>query len=521
MSVINKFRLLLLIALFPYYGISQISFEDVTISSGLMAADSTANLAAKEEGFDGPYSWGHRIAWADIDGDEMPDLFVGRWPNILLHNNGDGTFEDISTSSGYRQLKDEGHGGVSFDRDNDGDRDWFANGNRHYTNTEKIVDVLANNNGLGHFTDILTSSTALYGAPGSISNQTRGVGAADFDGDGYLDLVAVSWSEIKGGDKTDGTSNDHVFWNDGAGKYLTAKTLSTEGNNQGVQTIDYDGDGDIDIYTNIRDSPNQLFRNDGNRIFTEVASSAGIALDNKESDDGAVWGDIDNDGDLDFASGGEVYKNDEGIFTRVHTFPNYDGYMMVFGDLDNDGDLDLIIPGNEASFNKNKGDLAVYTNNGNGNFTKIEATGLLPPKGDRRGVAFCDFDGDGRLDLGISDKRDFNSLFKNTTANVGNWLKVKLYRANGQIDAIGSFVYVYSEGHIGEPSELLGVRYAEGATGYSAQNDPVLHFGLAGHTKVDVRVKFPQGKVTNILNVDVNRRITVVEKTASSSKRKP
>ena len=121
----------------------------------------------------------------------------------------------------------------------------------------------------------------------------------------------------------------------------------------------------------------------------------------------------------------------------------------------------------------------------------------------------------------LLSSQPLDSLFKNTTANVGNWLKVKLYRANGQIDAIGSFVYVYSEGHIGEPSELLGVRYAEGATGYSAQNDPVLHFGLAGHTKVDVRVKFPQGKVTNILNVDVNRRITVVEKTASSSKRKP
>jgi len=518
MSLTNKIKLLVLLGLFPYYGISQISFVDVTISSGLKAADSIANQSAKDEGFVGPYSWGHRIVWADIDGDELPDLFVGRWPNILLHNNGDGTFKDISLSSGYRQLKDEGHGGVSFDMDNDGDRDWFANGNRIYT--EIAVDVLASNDGLGNFTNTLTSSTALFGSPGSISNATRGVGAADFDGDGYLDLVAVSWSE-KAVEKIKGSSNDHVFWNDGTGKYLTATTLSTEGNNQGVQTIDYDGDGDVDIYTNIRDSPNQLFRNDGNRIFTEVASLAGIALDNKESDDGATWGDIDNDGDLDFACGGEVYKNSEGVFTKVSTFPNYDGYMMVFGDLDNDGDLDMIIPGNAASFNKNKGDLEVYINNGQGDFTKIEATGLIPPQGDRRGVAFSDFDGDGRLDLGISDKRDFNSLFKNNTANVGNWLKVKLYRANGQIDAIGSFVYVYSEGHLGEPSALLGVRFAEGATGYSAQNDPVLHFGLAGHNKVDVRVKFPQGNVTDILNVDVNKRITVVEKITSSSKRKP
>ena len=520
MTMMIRIKIMLLLTLLPYFGSSQISFEDVTISSGLKAADSMANRAAKDEGFDGPYSWGHRIVWADIDGDNLPDLFVGRWPNILLHNNGDGTFEDISVSSGYRQLKDEGHGGVSFDMDNDGDRDWFANGNRHYTHTEKVVDVLANNDGLGHFTDILTSSTALFGAPGCISNQTRGVGAADFDGDGYLDLVAVSWSEIKGGDKTDGTSNDHIFWNDGTGKYVTATTLSTEGNHQGVQTIDYDGDGDIDIYTNIRDAPNQLYRNDGNRVFTEVASISGLALNNIESDDGAAWADIDNDGDLDFACGGGIYTNAEGIFTKVSTFPNYDGYMMVFGDLDNDGDLDLVIPGNDAHFNKNKGGPEVYSNNGNGDFTLIKAAGLTPPKGDRRGVAFSDFDGDGRLDLGISDKRNFNSLFKNTTTNVGNWLKIRLYRANGQTDAIGSFVYVYSKGHLGEPSALLGVRFAEGATGYSAQNDPMLHFGLARHNKVDVRVKFPQGNVTDIFNVDVNKRITVVEKTTSSRKQK-
>ena len=518
MVVINNIKLLLFLGLFPYSGFSQISFVDVTISSGLKVADSTANQLGRDEGFDGPYSWGHRIIWADIDGDELPDLFVGRWPNILLHNNGDGTFNDISKSSGYRQLKDKGHGAVVFDMDNDGDRDWFANGNKHYTNID--VDVLASTDGSGNFTSVLTSSTALFGLPGSISLGTRGVGAADFDGDGYVDLVAVSWSEIDG-DNTIGPSNDHVFWNDGTGRYLTATTLSADGNNQGVQTIDFDGDGDIDIYTNVRDSPNQLYRNDGNRIFTEVASIAGIALDNKESDDGATWGDIDNDGDLDFACGGEVYKNSDGVFTKVSTFPNYDGYMMVFGDLDNDGYLDLVIPGNEASFNRNKGALEVYVNDGDGGFTIVKTTGLLPPKGDRRGVAFSDFDGDGRLDLGISDKRDFNSLFKNTTANVGNWLKVKLYRANGQIDAIGSFVYVYSEGHIGEPSALIGVRFAEGATGYSAQNDPVLHFGLAGHNTVDVRVKFPQGDVTDILNVHVNKRITVVEKIASSSNFEP
>lgn len=508
-TLIIIIKQLFLAGLFPQYGYSQISFVDITIPSGLRTADSMANLAAEDEGFKGPYSWGHRIIWADINGDELPDLFVGRWPNILLRNNGDGTFDDISISSGYRQLKDEGHGGVAFDMDNDGDRDWYANGNRHYTNI--AVDVLGINDGLGNFTSVLKRSTALFGPPGSISTGTRGIGAADFDGDGHLDLVAVSWAE-GAIDKMYGTSDDHVFWNDGTGKYLTATTLSTDGNNQGVQTIDFNGDGLIDIYTNLRDSPNRLYRNNGNRTFTEVAYLVGLALDNLESDDGAVWGDIDNDGDLDFACGGEIYKNNEGVFTKVSTFPNYDGYMMLFGDLDNDGDLDLIIPGNEATFNKKSGGPEVYINNGAGDFTEIGTAGLTPPKGDRRGVALSDFDGDGRLDLGISDKRDFNSLFKNNTANAGNWLKVKLYRANGQVDAIGSFVYVYPPGNLGDPSALLGVRFAEGATGYSAQNDPVLHFGLAEHSKVDVRVKFPHGKVVDILNINTKKTITVNEK---------
>lgn len=506
----------LLTVLIPSLGIGQIMFEDVTITNGLRAADCAADQEGKNEGFAGPYSWGHRIVWADIDGDDLPDLFVGRWPNLLLHNNGDGTFHDISKSSGYRQLRDESHGGICFDRDNDGDRDWFANGNRNY---EKVyVDVLACNDGAGHFKSVLEDSTALFGSPGNTSSGTRGVGAADFDGDGDLDLVAVSWVE-KRGNEIIGNSHDHVFWNDGTGKYLTATTLSTDGNNQGVQTIDYDGDGDVDIYTNRRGSPNHLYRNNGDRTFTEVASRAGLALTGRESDDGAAWGDIDNDGDLDFACGGEVYKNDNGIFAKIAAFPNYDGYMMVFGDLDNDGDLDMVIPGNEADFNKTKGGPDVYSNDGNGNFTLIGQAGLTPSKADRRGVAFSDFDGDGKLDLGISDKRDYNTLFKNMTPNAGNWLKIKLYRANGQVDAIGSYVYVYSKGHLGESSSLLGVRFAEGATGYSAQNDPVLHFGLAKNNKVDIRVKFPGGKATDILDVEANNMITVIEQHPPIQKR--
>jgi hypothetical protein len=484
----------------PNVASGQISFTDVTISSGLREADSLANAAAAAAGWTGTLTWGHRIAWADVTGDDLPDLFVGRVPNLLLRNNGDGTFSDIADVTGYRAMPDLAHGGVAFDLENDGDRDWFANGDWDLYPSE--AEVLARNDG-GTFVDVVSQSTAISGSPGSASSGTRGVAAADFDLDGFLDLVAVTSIE----NPPSANSDDHVFWNDGTGRYLAATTLSTANvKNQGVQTIDFDHDGDMDIYTNRRDKANYLFRNDGSRSFSQMSQDVGLALNDTESDDGAAWGDIDADGDLDFVCGGKILANDgSGSFTQVGTYSNESAYCVGLADLDNDGDLDFVVP-------SNAGPASHFENDGSGIFTEVTGVGLQAgPVNDRRTVAFADYDADGLLDLGFADKNTWNTLFRNTTTNAGNWLKVKLYRASGQVDAIGSFVYAYPAGELGNGAALLGMRHAEGATGYCAMHDPVLHFGLGAAATVDVRIVFPGGAVVDTTGVAANGTIVITE----------
>jgi hypothetical protein len=276
--------------------------------------------------------------------------------------------------------------------------------------------------------------------------------------------------------------------------------------NQACQTVDFDHDGDMDIYTNRRSKANKLFRNDGNRQFEQVSGDVGLNLDDIESDDGANFGDIDNDGDLDVVIGGRIFTNDgSGDFTEVGSYDNDDAYCAGLADLDNDGDLDFVVP-------KNYGDPVVYENDGTGSFTELGSLGLdAAAVSDRRTVAYADYDDDGLLDLGFADKRTWNSLFRNTTTGAGNWIKVQLYRSNGQIDAIGSFVYAYPAGSLGTPAAMLGMRHAEGATGYSSMNDPVLHFGVGAVSSVDFRVVFPGGTVVDRTGIAVGQTIVIVE----------
>jgi hypothetical protein len=485
---------------FPSLALGAIAFQDVTVPSGVRAADVAANSTSRADSLEGDtLPWGHRIAWADVTGDGLPDLFVGRWPCMLLRNEGDGTFTDISEVSGYRALDDYAIGGVAFDMENDGDRDWFAAGNWDVFPDE--AEVLARNDGSGNFVDVVSASTAISGPPGQGSSGTRGVGAADFDNDGRLDLVSMTTSR-----NSDANSHEHVFWNDGTGTYTAATTLSSENvKNQGCQTIDFDHDGDMDIHANRRFKPNQLYRNDGGRRFTPVAAAVGLALNDEEADDGATWGDVDHDGDLDVLCGGRILANDgSGDFAEIGTYTNGAAYSCGLGDLDNDGDLDFVVP-------TNVGAPIVYENDGGGTFTPIGDAGLTWPGFDRRSIGFADYDGDGRLDLAFADKSHWNSLFRNVTPDAGNWIKIQLRRANGQIDAIGSFVWAYPAGEIGNPDTLLGMRHAEGATGYTSMHDPVMHFGLGSVSLVDLRVRFPGGVLVDARAVPAGQTVVISE----------
>jgi hypothetical protein len=491
---------LCLVCHFPSVVLGSITFQDVSVPSGVRAADVAANSTPRAEDLVGDtLPWGHRIAWADVTGDGLPDLFVGRWPCMLLANNGDGTFTDISDVSGYRAMDDYAIGGVAFDMENDGDRDWFAAGNWDVFPDE--AEVLGQNDGVGNFVDVVSASTAISGSPGQGSSGTRGVGAADFDNDGWLDLVSMTTSK-----EDSANSHEHVFWNNGTGTYTTATTLSAANvKNQGCQTIDFDHDGDMDIYANRRVKRNHLYRNDGGRQFAEMAEEVGLDLNDEEADDGAAWGDVDNDGDLDVLCGGRILGNDgSGHFTQFGSYANGSAYCCGIADLDNDGDLDFVVP-------TNVGPAVVYENDGSGTFAPLGDAGLTWPGFDRRSIGFADYDGDGLLDVAFADKSHWNSLFRNGTQDAGNWIKVQLRRASGQIDAIGSFVWAYPAGEVGNPSALLGMRHAEGATGYTSMHDPVMHFGLGAVDVVDLRIRFPGGILVDALAAPAGQTVVITE----------
>jgi hypothetical protein len=167
--------------------------------------------------------------------------------------------------------------------------------------------------------------------------------------------------------------------------------------------------------------------------------------------------------------------------------------MGGFADLDHDGDLDLVFAGDDVC----------YLNDGRGRFKRGPS---IPVEGinDPRGIAFADIDGDGDLDFAVGCKRSRNWLVRNDF-NRGNWLKVRLVSPGGQAGAYGAKVKVYPAGR----RSLLGLREARSNNGYLGQNDPVLHFGLGGHRKVDVAVTFLDGSTVTRRGVAANRTITV------------
>ena len=109
----------------------------------------------------------------------------------------------------------------------------------------------------------------------------------------------------------------------------------------------------------------------------------------------------------------------------------------------------------------------------------------------------------------LASKRGPNTLFRNDR-NDSNWLRVRLVGPRGQAGALGAKVYVYDSRHVDDPAHLRGYREARGATGYCSQNDPVLHFGVAGGEAYEVKAVFPDGIGVSSKGVDALARVVIV-----------
>ena len=435
------------------------------------------------------------------------------------------------------------------DYDNDGDLDIFV------TFRETPSRLYENDDGV--FRDV----AADVGLDPTIAN-FRSIAWGDFNGDGHMDIYVseAANTDIK----------NRLYRNDGDGDHFTNVAaelgLDISANMRQASWVDYDNDGDVDLYLSIRDDTNRLMRNDGDH-FTDVSKQTRV--DDRGRTVGSVWFDFDEDGDLDLFTANQsgdpdgLFRNDKTKTGRVFTnvalekgvigvgYRNEEGSVgTAVTDFDNDGDLDLFV----ATYGENY----LYRNDG-GKFTDVaEAMGLtgnyhavsadwgdydndgrqdlyivgyvngvlnqqdflyhhdgdrftdqmsdrMQEKDSDHSVRWADYDGDGDLDLALTTNQSevgFHQIYRNDIDN-GQSLRVSVENASGAHVLPGAEVRLYDA----RTDAIISSRLVDTGGGYNSQNAKPVFFGLDDMDLVDVEVTTMSDdgrRVVRIRNIDPN-----------------
>ena len=425
-------------------------------------------------------------AWADYDRDGDLDLYLSNWTGAqrLYQNAGAGVFVDVAEGAGIEgDMK--AHGAVWGDYDGDGNLDLYvptcADGDDRCR--KEAVNRLYKNTGAGRFVE--------RGASAGVADEGKGSGAAwgDYDGDGNLDLYLANVGE------------NPLYLNTGAGRFVergASAGVADEGDGHSVASDDYDGDGDLDLYVANMDRENPLYQNNSDGTFVEIGTESGL------SEVGSwmtfSWGDYDGDGDLDLFTShldgrSRFYENlEDGSFAETSESTGIGGRAVGagWGDYDGDGDLDLFLTGGSQERNR------LYQNVGDGTFTRIDVGGGGGPC-----VAWGDYDGDGDLDLYVGNAFARNQLFRND-GSVQQWLTVELVGTASNRDGIGAALTAVA----GTRRQRRGV---EGGGSHAQSSLPVeFGLGGAGAVD-SLIVAWPSGRVDVFTDIPANQQIRVFE----------
>ncbi len=521
---------------------SPIHYVDITRQAGIHFVHNTGAFGKKYL----PETMGAGCAFLDYDNDGNPDIllingmdFLGhktkRTTLKLYHNDGNGTFSDVTAKAGL-EVELYGMGVAVGDYDNDGWDDLYVTGLGEAR--------LFHNEHNGTFKDVTRTA--------GVNNTGFGASAAwvDYDKDGKLDLFVtnyVKWSDQKdvycsldGRNKSycrpdvyDGDTC-RLFHNLGNGRFeeVTEKAgiFDAKSKALGVAVVDFDMDGWPDLAVANDTVPNRLYHNNRNGTFTEQAYQAGIAV----SEDGVARGamgidesDFDRSGFPSLAIGNfsnqmiGLYHNEDGrLFVDEapsSTVGRASLLSLTFGlfflDYDLDGLEDLFVANGHI-----EPDIAriqpqvtyaqvplVFHNEGKSRFQEVGKQLGFARKTVARGAAYADIDNDGALDILLTTNGGPAYLFRNAGGAANNALRVKTVGTRSNRDGIGSIVRVRSSN--GEQWQTV-----HSGSSYCSQSELTLTFGLGKAPQAEsVEILWPSGQHDTLKNLKANATYTIEE----------
>ena len=458
----------------------------------LMASSGMVNAQLFTKVTDSPLSTikgdSRSVNWVDVNRDGFVDCFISNGPqagqnNMLYINDTNGNFTAVADDPIVMDVMPS-DGATFADIDNDGDLDGFV---VNWYNKNNLAYI---NDGSGKFTQVLDgiwvnhfgySETAAFG---------------DYDNDGLVDLYVTNSA---------GTKKNFLYKNLGGNNMELVTGISPVTDlfsSRNVSWSDIDSDGDLDLYvTNENGEKENLYRNNGGGSFEKMTDL--IITTDGFNTMSSSWGDIDNDGDLDLflandGSKNQLFRNDGNfVFTRMLTTDvskvNAKSFSSAWADIDNDSDLDLFVTNAFQNGQRLKNNL--YLNDGTGHLTEVTNEVVVMDEGWSYGCAFGDYDNDGFQDLAVATTRfgnvDEADYLYHNNGNSNHWLMVSLEGNVSNKSAIGTKVRVKA---IVNGTAVWQMREISAQSAYCSQNDMRAHFGLADATLVDSMViEWPSG----------------------------
>ena len=442
--------------------------------------------------------------WGDYVNDGYRDLYIIKWGcNRLFHNDGDGTFTDVTVTSGTGDCGNA-NGVIWIDYDRDSDLDIYIGNYFPYVdlwNLENVrmmhdhyeaaqnggPNVLYRNNGDGTFTNVAFELNI------ADSGWTLDVGCGDIDTAGTIGIYTAN---------DFGRDRIYVYKGEQGFVDVSEEAIGIDTRKgMNAEFGDYNNDGILDIIVaNITTDEylkegNCLYEGLGDGTFVDVGVETGIWHG------GWSWGikfvDYDNDGDLDiYNANGFVSAGEESWWFDLAMFAT-----DINGDPEDANTWPPMENKSCSGYEPNR----LFRNDGFDGFTEIAAEAGVDCRLDGRGITVADFDNDGDLDMFLTNQNAKPVMYRNNVGGRHNWLQLDLTGTRSNRDAIGAFIRLYA-------GDLFQVRQISAGNGYCNQEMRRVHFGLADKTAVDsVHIRWPGGTMQVIQSPGVNKIVSVVE----------